>query len=86
MTQQTEYDRTNVEVDLSNLDGINYNDYYIHESPVEVDLEFPCEPETLGYTYDPLQIKNKTIISEEQYAVGDLSGKIGHLDRYITLT
>ncbi|XP_077282996.1 superoxide dismutase family protein Rsod [Arctopsyche grandis] len=83
--QQTEYDITNLEV---NLDGLNsVGDYRIHLTPVEGELEFPCESSTLYGTFNPLHIDEKkspepAIGTNDQYGMGDLSGKFGSLQNH----
>lgn len=56
--------------------------------PVSEHLEFPCEELALGNTFDPYKVgvdANTSLPAAEgtpdQYAVGDLSGKYGHLDQ-----
>ncbi|XP_043268911.1 uncharacterized protein Rsod isoform X2 [Venturia canescens] len=82
--QQTEYDVTDVETMLESLDGIT-SAYHVHMTPIELDLEFPCEATTLYGRYNPqnVSIDNSPHPGEgtsDQYAIGDLSGKFGTLD------
>ncbi|XP_066586391.1 uncharacterized protein Rsod [Prorops nasuta] len=89
--QQTEYDVTDVEVNLEGLNGIT-SGYHIHMTPVETDLEFPCEGTTLYGHWNPLNISASEVPPPgegtiDQYELGDLSGKFGTLDnrkRFIT--
>ncbi|XP_043461697.1 uncharacterized protein LOC122498151 [Leptopilina heterotoma] len=82
--QQTEYDLTNVEVNLEGLSKLS-SGYHIHMTPIEMDLEFPCEESSLYGHWNPLKVDPKNVpLSEEgttdQYEMGDLSGKFGTLD------
>ncbi|XP_076244983.1 uncharacterized protein Rsod [Calliopsis andreniformis] len=82
--QQTEYDVTNVEVNLDGLNG-KMSGYHIHMTPVEQDLEFPCENTSLYGRWNPLNVNvSNTILPSEgttdQYEMGDLSGKFGTLE------
>lgn len=83
MLQQSEYELTNVDV---NFKGLNDNSgYHVHITPVEGDLEFPCESSTLyGHwnprNYDPKLSPIPATGSTDQYEMGDLSGKFGTLD------
>ncbi|XP_025262110.1 uncharacterized protein LOC105249019 [Camponotus floridanus] len=84
LLQQTEYDATNVEVSLEGLNG-KMSGYHVHMTPVENDLEFPCEGTSLYGHWNPLGVDtNKVPATEEgtldQYEMGDLSGKYGSLD------
>nr|BBG74654.1 superoxide dismutase 6 [Tribolium castaneum] len=81
--QQTEYDITNVEV---NLQGLSDNSgYHIHITPVEENLEFPCEASSLYDHWNPLNVDPASSPrtyhgTPDQYEMGDLSGKFGTLD------
>ncbi|XP_022827312.1 uncharacterized protein LOC111357026 isoform X1 [Spodoptera litura] len=83
MTQQSEYDITNVMVTLDGL--VDVTDYKIHVVPVERDLEFPCEKTTLYDTFNPFHI-NKTLSppptkgTADQYELGDLGAKYGMVE------
>lgn len=83
MIQQSEYEVTNVEV---NLKGLKDNSgYHVHVASVEGDLEFPCEETSLYGHWNPRNINPKlspipTMGSSDQYEMGDLSGKFGLLD------
>ncbi|XP_046613525.1 uncharacterized protein LOC124301932 isoform X1 [Neodiprion virginianus] len=82
--QQTEYDVTDVEVSLEGLAG-QMSEYHIHMTPVEIDLEFPCEATTLYGQWNPLKINASQLPppaegTADQYEMGDLSGKFGTLD------
>ncbi|XP_017889745.1 uncharacterized protein LOC108630767 [Ceratina calcarata] len=89
--QQSEYDVTNVELNLDGLDG-KMNRYHIHMTSVESDLEFPCESTSLYETWDPFNVSTNVVPTPgegttDQYKVGDLSGKFGTLEnrkRYMT--
>ncbi|XP_050553803.1 uncharacterized protein LOC118270440 isoform X1 [Spodoptera frugiperda] len=80
MTQQSEYDVTNVLVTLDGLQDVT--DYKIHVVPVERDLEFPCEKTTLYDTFNPFHV-NRTLSppptkgTADQYELGDLGAKYG---------
>lgn len=81
--QQSEYELTNVEVNLKGL--VDTSGYHIHVAPVRGDLEFPCEATTLYDHWNPRNINPKTSPptqygSSDQYEMGDLSGKFGKLD------
>ncbi|CAH0683875.1 unnamed protein product [Chilo suppressalis] len=83
LTQQSEYDVTNVQVTLEGFEGIT--NYKIHVAPVEKDLEFPCEKTSLYDTYNPFKVdKNQspppTKGTADQYELGDLGNKYGLLD------
>ncbi|XP_053977399.1 uncharacterized protein LOC128875655 isoform X1 [Hylaeus volcanicus] len=82
--QQTEYDVTNVEVNLDGLNGI-MSGYHVHMTPIEEDLEFPCESTSLYGHWNPLNVNvdNTPLPGEgtsDQYEIGDLSGKFGTLE------
>ncbi|XP_034178940.2 uncharacterized protein Rsod isoform X1 [Osmia lignaria lignaria] len=82
--QQTEYDITNVEVNLDGLDG-KIKGYHVHMTPIELDLEFPCEGTSLYETWNPLNVNTSNIPrsnegTTDQYKMGDLSGKFGTLE------
>ncbi|XP_044594717.1 uncharacterized protein LOC123272119 isoform X2 [Cotesia glomerata] len=87
--QQSEYDVTDVEVMLEGLDG-QVSSYQIHMTPIEMDLEFPCEATSLYGVFNPLNVNKSSLPGEgtvDQYKLGDLSGKFGILDnrkRYST--
>ncbi|CAG9854590.1 unnamed protein product [Phyllotreta striolata] len=80
--QQTEYDITDIEV---NLEGLTFlTGYHIHMTPVEEDLEFPCESTTLYETWNPFNVDSTSSPrsyrgTPDQYEAGDLSGKLGNL-------
>lgn len=83
MLQQSEYELTNVEVNLKGL--MDNSGYHVHITPVEGDLEFPCESSTLYGHWNPRNIDPKSSPipatgSTDQYEIGDLSGKFGPLD------
>ncbi|RZC33023.1 uncharacterized protein BDFB_010701, partial [Asbolus verrucosus] len=83
--QQTEYDITNVEVDLQGL--IDNSGYHIHLTPVEEILEFPCEASSLYDHWNPLNVDPASSPrtyhgTPDQYEMGDLSGKFGTLDNH----
>ncbi|CAH0597827.1 unnamed protein product [Chrysodeixis includens] len=80
LTQQSEYDVTNVHVALDGLDDVN--NYKIHIVPVERDLEFPCERTTLYDTFNPYNVNRSlspppTKGTADQYELGDLGLKYG---------
>lgn len=81
--QQTEYDITNVEVDLQGL--VDNSGYHVHITPVEENLEFPCEGSSLYDHWNPLNVDPSSsprsyLGTSDQYEMGDLSGKFGTLD------
>ncbi|XP_075986340.1 superoxide dismutase family protein Rsod isoform X1 [Anticarsia gemmatalis] len=83
MTQQSEYDITNVQVNLDYLDDVN--NYKIHVVPVERDLEFPCEKTTLYDTFNPYHVNKSRSPpplkgTADQYELGDLGIKYGMID------
>ncbi|XP_049880527.1 uncharacterized protein LOC126376997 isoform X2 [Pectinophora gossypiella] len=80
LTQQSEYHPVNVHVALDGLEDVN--NYKIHQTPVEKELEFPCEKTTLYDTYNPFHVdKNMspppTKGTPDQYELGDLGSKYG---------
>ncbi|XP_044006416.1 uncharacterized protein LOC122851330 isoform X2 [Aphidius gifuensis] len=82
--QQTEYDITGVELLLEDLDG-KTNNYQIYKVPVEIDLEFPCEPTSLYDSFDPFNMSDTLSPpsgkgTNDQYGIGNLSGKFGTLE------
>ncbi|XP_020297647.1 uncharacterized protein LOC109862119 isoform X2 [Pseudomyrmex gracilis] len=81
--QQSEYDITSVDVSLEGIGG-KMSEYHIHMTPVEYDLEFPCEETSLYGHWNPLYVNKTDVPMEEgtldQYEMGDLSGKFGSLD------
>ncbi|KAL1494603.1 hypothetical protein ABEB36_010175 [Hypothenemus hampei] len=81
--QQTEYDITNVEVSLEGLEDAS--GYHVHITPVEENLEFPCEATTLYGHWNPLNVDPASSPTSyhgtpDQYEMGDLSGKFGNLE------
>ncbi|XP_014088313.2 uncharacterized protein Rsod [Bactrocera oleae] len=86
ITQQSEYDISNIEVQLK---GLSENSgYHIHMTPVESNLEFPCEDTTLYGHWNPFDINVKSSPppkqgTTDQYEMGDLSGKFGTLDELV---
>ncbi|KAJ8709474.1 hypothetical protein PYW08_009478 [Mythimna loreyi] len=80
LTQQSEYDVTNVHVALDGL--VDVHNYKIHVVPVEKDLEFPCERTTLYDTFNPFHVNKSTSPpptkgTADQYELGDLGSKYG---------
>ncbi|KAJ9574059.1 hypothetical protein L9F63_008585 [Diploptera punctata] len=86
--QQTEYDVTDIEVDL---DALRDNSgYHIHIAPVQGDQEFPCEASSLyghwnPYNVNPSMSPAPGTGTTDQYEMGDLSGKFGTLDSLVSL-
>ncbi|PSN32762.1 hypothetical protein C0J52_15463 [Blattella germanica] len=86
--QQTEYDVTDIEVDLEGL--VDNSGYHIHVAPVQEQLEFPCEGSSLYGHWNPYNV-NPSLSppaskgTSDQYEMGDLSGKFGLLDNLISL-
>ncbi|XP_037029000.1 uncharacterized protein LOC119069178 isoform X1 [Bradysia coprophila] len=83
MFQQSEYDLTNVEVHFKELK--DNSGYHVHVTPIESDLEFPCEDSSLYGHWNPREIDPKkspppAFGTSDQYELGDLSGKFGTLD------
>lgn len=83
MVQQSEYEITNVEVQLKGLEETS--GYHIHVAPVQGNLEFPCEASTVYDHWNPRNVNPKLspspkLGSVDQYEMGDLSGKFGTLD------
>ncbi|XP_034664777.1 uncharacterized protein LOC117899105 isoform X1 [Drosophila subobscura] len=83
ITQQSEYDVSNVEVQLKGLK--NNGGYHIHKTPVEANLAFPCEASTLYGHWNPFEVNPKSSPpprqgTSDQYELGDLSGKFGGLN------
>ncbi|XP_068625420.1 uncharacterized protein Rsod isoform X1 [Battus philenor] len=85
LLQQSPYDVTNVQVQLSALQQAH--DYKLHEVPVERELEFPCERTTLYDAYNPFHV-NKSLTpppmkgTADQYVLGDLGVKYGLMDDF----
>ncbi|XP_025833804.1 uncharacterized protein LOC108743229 [Agrilus planipennis] len=87
--QQTEFEITNVEVDIEGLEDTS--GYHVHITPVEENLEFPCEATTLYGHWNPLNVDPTSSPrtyqgTPDQYEMGDLSGKFGTLDNYTKYT
>ncbi|XP_037950401.1 uncharacterized protein LOC119681315 [Teleopsis dalmanni] len=84
ITQQSEYDISNVEVQLK---GLKENSgYHVHMTPVEANLAFPCEESTLYGHWNPYNVNPKSSPlprqgTTDQYEMGDLSGKFGTLEK-----
>ncbi|CAG9760751.1 unnamed protein product [Ceutorhynchus assimilis] len=81
--QQTEYDITDVEVNFEGLQDAS--GYHVHITPIEENLEFPCEATTLYGHWNPLNVDptsspTKYHGTPDQYEMGDLSGKFGNLE------
>ncbi|CAK9808868.1 Superoxide dismutase [Cu-Zn] B [Anthophora quadrimaculata] len=89
--QQTEYDITNGELNLDGLNG-KMSGYHVHMTPIEQDLEFPCESTSLYDHWNPLNVNINNVPRPgegtiDQYEMGDLSGKFGTLEnkkKYMT--
>ncbi|XP_034936914.1 uncharacterized protein Rsod [Chelonus insularis] len=82
--QQNEYDVTDIEVMMEGLNG-QASTYHIHMTPIEMDLEFPCEATSLYDIFNPTNVTKTTLPPSgegtvDQYEVGNLSGKFGTLD------
>nr|ALK82329.1 copper/zinc superoxide dismutase [Pinctada fucata] len=85
--QRSEYDITDVHVSLTNLRSIA-SGYHVHEWPVPLKFgadENICGPSKVSGHYNPfdVDIKNSPPAgkgTEDQYELGDLSGKYGKLD------
>ncbi|XP_076266542.1 superoxide dismutase family protein Rsod [Rhynchophorus ferrugineus] len=85
--QQTEYDITNVEVAFDGLQDAS--GYHVHVTPVEENLQFPCEETTLYGHWNPLNVDPTSSPTRyqgttDQYEMGDLSGKFGNLENATT--
>ncbi|XP_041985312.1 uncharacterized protein LOC121737698 isoform X1 [Aricia agestis] len=82
--QESEYDIVNAIVTLEGLDD-DLENYKIHETPVEKELEFPCEKTTIYDTYNPFNVSKyqsppPTKGTPDQYELGDLGSKYGYID------
>ncbi|KAJ6637646.1 hypothetical protein Bhyg_10377 [Pseudolycoriella hygida] len=81
--QQSEYDLTNVDVHFKDLN--DNKGYHVHITPIESDLEFPCEDSSLYGHWNPRDVDPKksphpAMGTSDQYELGDLSGKFGTLE------
>ena len=69
-------------VALSGMGGAAHS-YHVHLIPVQPMLEFPCTGEAVGGHFNPWQVDSTSLVgkvgTEDQYEVGDLSGKYGDL-------
>ncbi|CAH2059735.1 unnamed protein product, partial [Iphiclides podalirius] len=89
LLQQSEYDVTNVQVDLTGLRDAH--NYMLHVAPVERENEFPCERTTLYDVYNPFHV-NKSLSppvmkgTADQYELGDFGDKYGLLDDFKTFS
>ncbi|KAA0202127.1 Superoxide dismutase (Cu-Zn)-like protein [Hyalella azteca] len=82
--QETPYDITNTEVNLSGLQGLAKK-YHVHMVRVEQELEFPCAGSAVYGHFNPLGVVAKDSPppgtgTHDLYELGDLSGKYGTLD------
>ncbi|XP_073970681.1 superoxide dismutase family protein Rsod isoform X1 [Rhodnius prolixus] len=77
--QQTEYGITDIEMNIEGLEDVK--DYQVAMTPVLEILEFPCEETTLYGVYNPHSANTyqNQGATPDQFPVGDLSGKFGHL-------
>ncbi|XP_040583567.1 uncharacterized protein Rsod [Lepeophtheirus salmonis] len=72
---------THALIDLEGLDGIAAS-YHVHKIPLQSQLEFPCTGDAVGGHFNPFEIdpsqspRNQTG-TDDQYEIGDLSGKYG---------
>ena len=70
-------------VDLSGMGGAAHS-YHVHLIPVQPMLQFPCTGEAVGGHFNPWQVDSTSLVgkvgTEDQYEVGDLSGRYGVLD------
>ncbi|CAH2230559.1 jg8887 [Pararge aegeria aegeria] len=90
LTQQSEYDVTNVQVTLEGLDN-DVRNYKIHMASIEKELEFPCEKTTIYDTYNPFKVNKSQSPptakgTADQYELGDLGEKYGLLDNFKKFT
>nr|CAD7402226.1 unnamed protein product [Timema poppensis] len=86
--QQTEYDVTDMEVELEGLE--DNSGYHVHITPIEANLDFPCEESTLYGHWNPLAVNPNLSprpgeSTSDQYEMGDLSGKFGTLENLTAL-
>lgn len=81
--QQSEYEITNVDVNLQGLKDTS--EYHVHEASIQENLLFPCEASTIYGNWNPRNVNPKLSPPPHQgstdlYEMGDLSGKFGVLD------
>eukprot|EP00096_Caligus_rogercresseyi_P009025 TRINITY_DN2990_c0_g1_i1.p1 TRINITY_DN2990_c0_g1~~TRINITY_DN2990_c0_g1_i1.p1 ORF type:complete len:1002 (-),score=161.09 TRINITY_DN2990_c0_g1_i1:221-3226(-) len=74
---------THVLVDLKGLDGVA-GSYHVHKIPIQSRLVFPCTAEAVGGHFNPYEVdasqspRNQTG-TDDEYEIGDLSGKYGYI-------
>ncbi|XP_054706737.1 uncharacterized protein LOC129216544 [Uloborus diversus] len=83
-TQESEFDVTEGKVELSGLAGLA-GGYHVHKIWVPIDREFPCTSDSVQGHFNPYGVNVSLgpaagVGSNDQYEVGDLSGKFGTLD------
>ncbi|GIY38582.1 putative RNA-directed DNA polymerase from transposon X-element [Caerostris darwini] len=83
-SQESAYDVTEGKVELGGLAGLA-GGYHIHKMWVPIDKEFPCTDDSVSGHFNPYLLNVSLgpapgIGSNDQYEVGDLSGKHGTLD------
>lgn len=81
--QDTTLDATHTLVDLHGMNGVA-NAYHVHQISIQDHLAFPCTGEAVGghfnpYQWDPSESPKPGKGTNDQYEVGDLSGKHGLL-------
>lgn len=82
--QESVFDITDVKVDISGLSQLA-SGYHVHEVWVPIDREFPCTSDSVYQHFNPFGVNvslgpSPGVGSNDQYEVGDLSGKHGTLD------
>lgn len=83
-SQETSFDVTEGKVELGGLAGLA-GGYHVHEIWVPIDREFPCTADSVLGHFNPYGVNVSLgpapgVGSNDQYEVGDLSGKLGTLD------
>ncbi|XP_042912063.1 uncharacterized protein [Parasteatoda tepidariorum] len=83
-SQESGFDVTEGKVELGGLASLAGN-YDIHKVWVPIDREFPCTSDSVLGNYNPFGVNTSLsfapgIGSNDEYEVGDLSGKHGSLD------
>lgn len=88
LQQTSDLDRTYGRIRLHGLNG-TASALHIHQTWVPIDKEFPCSSDSLYEYYNPTNLDGSVgplpgASTNDQYEVGDLSGKLGLLDSKTT--
>ena len=89
--QDSAMSETHALVDLHGMGGAAHT-YHVHRIPVQPMLQFPCTGDAVGGHYNPWNTESGEVhpnqtapATQDQFQVGDLSGKYGVLDDLLSV-